>query len=142
MQIDHFVSKAFDRYGSFGPCLVALGQIGGLQKDDAVLKAFNKYDLCCPQIGVLQEDNARLKAFNKYEEIERVQKLAAEETETVRRLLTAEADAARTKAASDVEAVRDSAALDAEAIRQADLADLASAVPCPGRPYTDLPLFF
>ncbi len=74
---------------------------------------------CCAQIGVLQEDNARLKAFNKYEEIERVQKLAAEETETVRKLLTAEADAARTKAAADVEAVRDSAASDAEAIRQA-----------------------
>ncbi|KAL0028719.1 hypothetical protein WJX79_002030 [Trebouxia sp. C0005] len=76
------------------------------------------------QIGVLQEDNARLKAFNKYEEIERVQKMAAEETETVRRLLTAEADAARTKAAADVEIVRDSAASDAEAIRQKAAADV------------------
>ena len=88
--------KAFNRCGSFLPILG-----------------------CSTQIGVLQEDNARLKAFNKYEEIERVQKMAAEETETVRRLLTAEADAARTKAAADVEIVRDSAASDAEAIRQA-----------------------
>ena len=70
------------------------------------------------QVGVLQEENARLKAFNKYEEVERVQKLAAEETEAVRKQLTAEADAARTKAAADVEAVREGAGADAEAIRQ------------------------
>ena len=69
------------------------------------------------QVAMLQEENARLKAFNKYEEIERVQRLAAEETENVRKLLSGEADAARTKAAADIDAVRTAAAADADTIR-------------------------
>lgn len=123
LHTDQIVLKAFIKYGYLCLTLGCTAQKRALQGDNTVLKAFNRYFGptlgCCAQIGVLQEDNARLKAFNKYEEIERVQKLAAEETETVRRLLTAEADAARTKAAADVKAVRDSAASDAEAIRQA-----------------------
>ena len=66
---------------------------------------------------MLQEETARLKAFNKYEEIERVQKMAAQETDNVRALLTAEADAARSKAAADMEAVRQTAAAEMEVVR-------------------------
>ena len=86
---------------------------------------------------MLQDENGRLKAFNKYEEIDRVQKLAAEETENVRRTLSAEADAARTKAAADVEAARDSAAADVEAIRY--FSDYLLHWPCPALPCPALP---
>ena len=79
------------------------------------------------QMDAVQEELTRLRAFNKYEEIERVQRIAADETDTVRSQLTAEAEAVRSQAAADVEAARGAAKADAEGVREAAKADVAAA---------------
>lgn len=79
------------------------------------------------QMEVVQEELTRLRAFNKYEEIERVQRIAADETEKVRGQLTAEAEAARSQATADVEAARAAAKAATEAARESSKLDVEAA---------------